>query len=370
MNTQIYDEASEWLVEFRTGDVDPATRRRFNSWLRISPEHVRAYLELAAIWNEGSRLDPSHTFDATKLIDEPDSNLVPLKVPGGGGAGVSGLSRGDGRTLEAGGRRPHHFRFAAAAAAAMLSILIGAYFYIQQRGLYSTDIGEQRSITLVDGSRIELNSRSQLRVHFTNHARDIELLEGQALFQVANDKTRPFIVHSANTQVRAVGTQFDVYRRESGTTVTVVEGTVSVDPSERVTAAKAGDGPGANAEAQSSALMLTAGQQVTVSAFTPAKAGFQAKPDIQPPIAKPANIATATAWTQNRLVFESATLIEVADEFNRYNERRLVIENPELHDFHITGTFSSSDPAPLLRFLKARPDIIVVEDKDEIRISR
>lgn len=361
-NAQIYDEASEWLVEFRTGDVDPATRRRFNAWLRTSPEHVRAYLELAAIWNEGSRLDPSHVFDAPELIVESDSNIVPLQVPGTGDSGVSGLSRADSRAHsrsdKASDLRPRNY-FSFAAAAAMLIVMVGAYFYIQQRGLYSTDIGEQRSVTLADGSRIELNSRSQLRVHFTDHSRDIELLEGQALFQVAKDKTRPFIVQSANTQVRAVGTQFDVYRKESGTTVTVVEGTVSVDASQRAMA---------NAGVQPSALMLNAGEQVTVSTVTPAEAAGQNS--IETPIPKVANITAATAWTQNRLVFESATLIEVADEFNRYNERRLVIESPELHDFHITGTFSSSDPAPLLRFLKARPDIIVTEDQDEIHISR
>lgn len=360
-NAQIYDEASEWFIEFRAGDIEPATRRRFNAWLRTSPEHVRAYLELAAIWNEGSHLDPSHQFDGSELTDEPESNVVPIPVPPSLTAGVSELSAEPTQRSEKIPALSARWYFAFAAS--LVFALLGTWGYLQ-RGLYSTDIGEQRSITLVDGSRVELNARSQLRVHFTDHTREIELLEGQALFQVAKDTARPFIVRSANTQVRAVGTQFDVYRRPTGTTVTVVEGRVAVLPSPEASRpntqpdkSSSGLGP------QGSVLLLTAGEQVTVSAIATAAT-------IESPIPRLANITAATAWTQNRLIFESATLVEVADEFNRYNERRLVIESPELHDFHITGTFSSSDPAALLRFLESRPGIIVTEGKNEIRISR
>ncbi len=94
--------------------------------------------------------------------------------------------------------------------------------------LYSTDIGERRSITLADGSTVDLNARSKLRIEFSSAERRVELLDGQALFQVAKDKQRPFIVHSGDATVRAVGTQFDVYRKDSGTTITVLEGRVAV----------------------------------------------------------------------------------------------------------------------------------------------
>ena len=82
------------------------------------------------------------------------------------------------------------------------------------------------------------------------------------------------------------------------------------------------------------------------------------------------NIAIATSWTQRQLEFESASLSEVAEEFNRYNERQLVIEDPTLYDFHISGVFSSSDPGSLVRFLRERPGVQVTETASEIRVSK
>ena len=89
-------------------------------------------------------------------------------------------------------------------------------------------MGEQRSIQFEDGSTVDLNSRSKIRVKYSKQERDVELIEGQALFHVAHDTSRPFIVAVGATRVRAVGTQFDVYKKSNGTVVTVVEGRVAV----------------------------------------------------------------------------------------------------------------------------------------------
>ena len=93
---------------------------------------------------------------------------------------------------------------------------------------YSTAIGEQRSFTLADGSTIELSPRSRVRVRLSDRERDIQLLDGQAFFTVTKDVNRPFVVAVDQARVRAVGTQFDVNKRRSGTTVTVLEGRVAV----------------------------------------------------------------------------------------------------------------------------------------------
>jgi transmembrane sensor len=82
-----------------------------------------------------------------------------------------------------------------------------------------------------------------------------------------------------------------------------------------------------------------------------------------------ADTNAATAWTQRRIVFDSATLSEVAEEFNRYNSRRLVIVTPELYRFHISGVFST-DPQSLIRFLHERRDLRVIETRSEIRIVK
>jgi len=91
------------------------------------------------------------------------------------------------------------------------------------------DVGEQRSIALADGSIIDLNARSRIRVRLSKDERDVELLQGQALFHVAKDNSRPFVVRSDTTVVRAVGTEFDVYRKKNGTVITVLEGRVVVE---------------------------------------------------------------------------------------------------------------------------------------------
>jgi transmembrane sensor len=105
------------------------------------------------------------------------------------------------------------------------------------------------------------------------------------------------------------------------------------------------------------AILLSAGEQVTVTRKTVQR---EAHP----------NIASATAWRQRQLVFESASLAEVAEEFNRYNERQFVLDDDELVDFHISGVFSSTDPSSLIRFLRERPDLQVIETGSEIRVAR
>jgi transmembrane sensor len=103
--------------------------------------------------------------------------------------------------------------------------------------------------------------------------------------------------------------------------------------------------------------MVAAGEQVTVTADAAQKTAN-------------ANIASATAWREREIVFDSATLSDVAEEFNRYNQRQLVIKDPALYGFHISGIFSSTDPDSLIRFLRQRPGVIVTEMNGEIRIER
>jgi transmembrane sensor len=220
-----------------------------------------------------------------------------------------------------------------------------------QRGTYTTEIGERRSITLSDGSTIDLNARSKVRIHFSKAERDVELVDGQALFEVAKDKARPFVVKSGDTQVRAVGTQFDVYRKQSGTTVTVIEGRVEVRSPESALA------PTLEGSAEAP-IFVSAGEQITVTAHRLSA--------VQP---KRTDVAAATAWTHHRLVFDGSRLGDVVVDFNRYNTRQLVIETPDLQDFHVSGVYSSTDPASLVRFLRAQPGMEISETGSEVRIA-
>jgi transmembrane sensor len=207
---------------------------------------------------------------------------------------------------------------------------------------YSTGIGEQRTIQLDDGSTVELNARSSLHVHLTDRQRDVTLLEGQALFRVAKDTRRPFVVRAGDAQVRAVGTEFDVYRKQSETVVTVVEGRVETYDASGL----AGEG-----------IVLSAGERLTVLPHTV----------MRPTRADP---MVATAWLHKRLIFEETPLSEVAVEFNRYNRRPLTIEDRELKKLKISGVYSSTDPASLINFLRSQSSIQVVETENNVRVVR
>ena len=336
LNTQIYEEATQWFVEFRSGDADERARRAFSEWVRVSPEHVRAYLEIAAIWNEGEMLDSERRYGDKIAVELAEiDNVLPLAEaprqlltqPASVDAPRSKVTR----------------RNAIAATLLIVGSSLFAWLYLNE-GIYRAGIGEQRSLMLADGSMVQLNSRSRIQVHLTDDERRVELLEGQALFLVAKDSTRAFVVTSDGVAVRAVGTQFDVYKRPDGTSVTVLEGQVEVASKSSAVVAGA-------------AVLLTAGEQLMV---TPDGANEPRRADV----------VAATAWTQRRIVFDSATLSDVAQEFNRYNVRQIVLKDADMTNFHISGVFSSTDPTSLIRFLRERPGIEVVESEDEIQISR
>ena len=373
-NTQIYEEACEWFIECRAGDLDNAARAEFDRWLRKSSEHQGAYLEIAAIWNEGPNLDPANRWDLDKLIAQPEdpANIIAWKRT----RSTSHTSQSQSKRTEANERstaailpaRTGRRRPFAIAASILLATASFATYILMSSGVYATALGEQRSLALSDGSTVELNSLSRIRIRYGEHDRTVDLLQGQALFHVAKDTTRPFIVDIGQTRVRAVGTQFDVYRKPDGTVVTVVEGRVAILNEGRPSGPKhegerglRDPAPGTEVadfaqQEGEGAIFLGAGEQITVSPK-------RARKTLHP------NLAGATSWTQRQLVFDAASLADVAEEFNRYNERKLVIEPSALETLHISGVFSSTDSASLIRFLRDRPSLRIIETPTQIHVE-
>jgi transmembrane sensor len=342
VSAEIVDQASTWFVESSEGAIDGDGREAFIEWLRTSPEHVRAYLQVAAVWEDAIHLDHGRKQDRDELIAlaRAEANVVALRLI----------------ALPLSAAQPAGYRRIAVAAAILIAALGGGlYWYQHQRApTYATDIGEQRSVRLTDGSTVELNARSKVRVEFTEGTRSVELLEGQAIFRVAKDHVRPFVVESGATLIRAVGTAFDVDRTQFGTTVTVLEGQVAIEsPRPRQDAPRAGAGP----TDVSAATLVGAGEQLKVS--------LAATPDPEP-----ADIAAVTAWTRRQFVFQRASLTEVVEEFNRYNPRQMVVQDQALAATRISGVFSSTDPTSLLHFLRELPEVSVEETDTEVRISR
>ena len=348
MNAQIREAAAYWLVEFRTDSPDVAARHRFAAWLRTSPEHIRAYLEALALWENAHGYDPQHRLDISTLVTlaRADSTITDLPTE----SSPAGASYGSPRPVRWRRLRPY------IAVAALLSLLInGAVVWFAMNShtaAYTTQIAEQRSVQLADGSQAYLDASSDIRVNFTRQERTVELLSGQALFRVTKDPQRPFVVHVNDARIRAVGTEFDVNRTSMGNIITVLEGRVLVLPAvRRAKGTRAGFDP--------AGVAVNAGQKTTVTGGT---------------IAMPqaANTVVAVAWTRSVLLFASTPLSEVAAEFNRFNSRQLVVASRELASFPVTGTFYASNPQSLsdfVVFLRKQPGIEVLEEGSQITVQ-
>jgi transmembrane sensor len=372
VNPLILDEASEWFVDFRVGDVDAAGREAFNAWLCRSPEHIRAYMQIGQAYADLPALKDETPFDPEELgaRARSEGNVVPLDAhPSLKQVPFNRLSKAS---------TPRR-SLSAFAAATILTILGGTAYWgfdAYRSPSYKTATGEQHSVTLDDGSTVALNAQSRVRIRFSKQERRVDLLAGQALFDVAKDKSRPFVVHSQDTIIRAIGTQFDVYQRKKGTTVTVLEGRVAVvsassgPPSRQLpvnavptrhmtSSARAQNGSTSSARAGpvEGEVHLSAGEQVVVTPGA-ALAPRKSKPSI------------ATAWIQRQLIFEFTSLPDVAEEFNRYSTRALVVRDGRLDDFRISGVYSSNDPASLVRFLEAQPGLIIEEHENQILVRQ
>lgn len=341
-------QASKFFMDFRAGDGTPSVRRRFEKWLRASPEHVRAYLDVAAIWSTLPIGDPEGRINIHALLaaalESDDDSVVELRL-----------------TETNAGHRYYRFRPWAIAACLMLMVTLVAagWLYVPEGRTYSTGIGEQRTLLLADGSTVIMNALTTIRVQMTKEARKITLIHGQAYFHDPDEPARPFIVRTGSTTVRAIGTEFDVNKRSDRTVVTVLEGQVAV--------AKSSASIGsierrellrdlAGSATKLTAVLVPAGEQVTVLAqniFAP----------------KRVDMGPVTAWMQQRLIFNNTPLEEVAHQFNLYSKRRLVIADPSLRSLGIGGEYSASDPAAMIEFLRSQPALHVIETGDEILVT-
>jgi transmembrane sensor len=351
----IREEASEWLVAFCEGQVDAAGRQAFDRWLRASPEHVRAYLRISALWESADLLAKGRRVDADELVKRAsaDYNVVVLgRIESG--SDVDAALRASEARSKAHVRTRRHVAVAACLVL-FCAMGAGALYWWQLPPRYVTGPAEQRIVQLSDGSTIQLNAQSRVEIHFSAAERGIDLIEGQALFSVARNSARPFVVRSNGTQIRAVGTQFDVYRKRRGTTVTVVEGRVAiVGPTPRLGSLPSTTEVSNQADTP---VFVTAGEQAIVTSLEPARASR-------------ADVAAATAWTRGELVFQATPLRDVVEELNRTSSRHLVIEDATLLNYHVSGVFPYADPAGLNGFLKQRFGVVVEETDHEIHVRR
>ncbi len=215
-----------------------------------------------------------------------------------------------------------------AGAAVLAAALVGWLAIGQPLGqTYRTGVGERRVVSLADGSTIELNTDSAVRVRLSKTRRSISLDRGQALFAVAHDTTRPFIVAAGDTAVRAVGTRFEVYRTGASVRVTLAEGRVQVT------------GPDAAAP-----MLMTAGTKLVVTGKAPAR-----------PVA--VDVEAATGWTDGRLTFQATPLGEAVAEANRYSRQKVVLGPGVAADEPISAIFNAGNTAAFVSGVSTALDL-------------
>lgn len=348
-------EAAEWVIQIDDGALDLDARRELLDWLRSSPQHIEEFLMTTAAWQELDGLDVERQLDVDNLIAQAKQNVVAL------GAEQETGTSGHGEKIDAAARR--NWRQWTAAAAVFVVIGTGlAVRSLDPQPEFATNVGQQMTFTLKDGSVVQLNTQSALDTQITESEREITLLRGEAMFDVAKDPSRPFRVHSGSVVVEAIGTRINVYRHEDATTVTVEEGWVSVATTEDDRTAfdlPATRLDGVN-EQHVAVLVLKAGEEVR--AFNDGGLVMIEKPDFE----------KSTAWRERRLVFRSDSLETVAEEFNRYNRRRIDIQVQPQDSRDITGTFDADDPESFVAFLEkdASLDVIRYEERIVVRPLR
>lgn len=197
---------------------------------------------------------------------------------------------------------------------------------------FVADRAEVRDIRLADGSVLKLSPQTAVDVSLEDGARHLRLVRGEALFTVAHDASRPFIVRVGDSQVEAIGTVFNIRTIQSETEVTVVEGRIAVTI--------AGD-----AQAGSARRLLAAGERIR---FGRATGSEMAVASSTQEAARPANIETATDWTRNELSFDGERLSDVVTEMNRYGRDDIILLEPTLADIPVYGVLHGGDVEGLM----------------------
>ncbi|ESQ91205.1 hypothetical protein ABAC460_06485 [Asticcacaulis sp. AC460] len=309
-------QASAWVARMYA-QPDDAVRAEFLAWHDADARHAGAYLRAEAAWI---------------LLDRAQ-----VLTHGSGLAGREVAAQLKRRKAERTRRYVLGGAMAAsvAGAAAVGVTLLG-------RVTLETGHGELRNVPLEDRSMAAVNTDSRIDVAMKDDMRHVDLVKGEAWFQVAKNPDAPFVVTAGDIRVRAVGTAFSVRRHDGGADVLVTEGVVEAwsikDPSRRVT--------------------LTAGAE----AFVPAQDAIQSTHH-------PEEVERKLAWRDRQVMLNSTALSEAVAEFNRYNDREIIIADPALRSAELVGGFQVDQPESFVRAVQVALDVPVSIGEDRIIIG-
>lgn len=314
---EVVAEAAAWITRLHGERRSPELEDALKMWLAADPDHARAFEGMTEIWDTMPGLAAS-----------PMPRVAVWKEPA---------------------RAPQPWMRVAAAAVLCVVIAIGA-IWLWPDPAYTTEIGEQRIVNLEDGTRVSMNSGTRMSVAYTNDERRIVLKEGEAYFEVAHNASVPFIVIAGAHRVTAVGTAFAVRRDNDRTSVTLVEGAVTVAPG-------GPSGETAVPGTASSSIPLVAGQRLT---FAAAEA-----PQLDMP-----RLDTVTAWRRGELIFDEMLLADAIAEMNRYDKTPIVVDDPNIASLPVSGIYRTGDSTGFARIVARMYRLSAVREDGRIHLRR
>lgn len=306
--------AAGWAARADRGPLSDEDQKALEAWAAVDTRRAGAYARALAV---------SAHADRAQGLGE---TFAPARHP----VAVAARRR---RLLVSGG---------ALAAAAVVGV--AGYSALDVRGRIVTRKGDIRRAPLNDGSAVTLNTDTVIKAAFSGKIRRVDLIQGEALFDVAKDPARPFVVVAGGVRVRAVGTSFTVRAREDGQVeVLVREGVVDVWRGK-------GGAP----------LRLAAQTATKVDTAGPLRAVRVAA----------AAVDSAIAWRQGQIDLDGLTLGEAAAEFARYSDRRIVVDDPAVAGLKMAGLFSASDPDGFARAAALSLGLVATPQADGVKLER
>jgi transmembrane sensor len=312
--TEVRERAALWLMDRRDcEDWSADDQAALDTWLEQSVAHRVAYLRVEAAWRRTDRLAALRRPTA----DEAEKKRsIWMRTVGG---------------------------VAAIAVCAFVAVAAN-YSMRPAEQIYATSVGGHKSVSLGDGSKVELNTDTVLRAAVNTRYRTVWLDRGEAYFQIARDRTHPFAVMVGDRRVMVLGTKFIVRRDGDHLEVAVVEGRVRLEPAD--------GGAG-------SPILLTPGDDVVA----PANALFMTRKTTH-------QLADELGWRHGVLVFDHTTLGDAAAEFNRYNREKLIVADRSVARMTIDGTFQANNIGDFAHLMQTVFGLHVESRAEETVISR
>jgi transmembrane sensor len=325
-SAEIYRTAARWVARVDRGSLSEAESADLAAWRAADKRRDGAYVRAHALMTR---------FDRAGALG---SGYDPEKF--------------EHRLFGAFNRRQLLWGGAGAMAASLGGLVIGAVLAARTTH-YVAKRGEVRMVALPDGSVMTLDSATSVAVKFSEHTRELKLIDGEALFDVAKNASRPFIVFAGDTKIRAVGTSFSV-RRIAGhpTTVLVREGVVEVTPIFRTILA--------TSSIPHPPVVTVANQMVVASTDAP----------IVAQTLSPGDLSDALAWKDGMIAFKRTPLRVAAKSFARYSNTAIVIDDPVVGDLTVTGLFSAYNPTGFAQAAAASLDLHAQVQDGSVRLSQ